>query len=241
MLSGVLYLFICLLLTFSTGSDLMTIVRVTDENFFGNFGFRQSTYSLLDAIPSMSVGLNSTAQDPLGQDFYLDAPGPYLFTDACHQPDGQPNCTFACSNTAAMFGTLKTLHNCQLYPVVAYLYANGSLSSESKQLVQDLRIEPNKTDPSESIILQSISQCLVDYCNDNLNGCQGINETFTGSASYWEELVNSLCEDSFFPVNSDVGGIGVRSCKVGIYGQYLIYSRSMCLTGYRLVLPYLPS
>ena len=195
------------------------ITGITNGTFSQLLGFPLSVYNLGSALfPQID---NSDYTNYFIYDDY-DEGHIYLFTDACQQTDGTHNCSASCSNLTMMFENLETLHNCMVYPAVAFQYANNDLSGPATEIAQNLGIAKNHTNSSTSIITKSIQSCLTVYCSDDVaKGCPGLFDSdvpednpYGNSPSYdfsfqGSSLVDAICEYSLYPVNSDIGGIGV--------------------------------
>lgn len=145
-----------------------------------------------------------------------------LFPNACLQSNGAPNCTAACQNHTQMFSSLKTLHNCAVFPQISIHLANNTLTANALHLVEELKIKPSNPGSSlPSLISNAIQTCLLDSCSAD-SDC---NRTLY--ARNRDHQPNNLTgmnfiDNDFLPfcgsvpafVNADVGGIGVRSKSV---------------------------
>lgn len=193
------------------------IEAVTNQTFAEYSGKPLSTYSIQEALYN----------DPYEEDLSLTS-NLYLFTDACKQADGTSNCTTACSDNATIFENLETWHNCMHYPTIAFQYANNSLSDNAVRTVQGLGIIGHKTNSSTAATTDAIRTCLVDYCSSNAKGCEAEFQRVSTSydegyqiptpyfnSTYWDferdgyQLIEYICDFSSYPVNPDIGGIGV--------------------------------
>ena len=171
------------------------------------YGFLESsqppppTYSLQDALFSPS--------DP-------------LYTHACQQEDGLPNCTAACTDPAQVFSTLANMHNCAMYPLVASIYANHSLSDDAIGLADRLLIKQSMWG---SQLLDTVNSTMIKCLNASCKGSPDCMQTIGWSNYGWDgeqspcwTLVfrnRDLC-DYIIPssiLNTDIGGIGVSWCK----------------------------
>ena len=199
-----------------------------------------STFSLQDALSNNNAQFSNSAYDYAT---FASENGLFVFPDAC-QVDGTTNCTAACQEPGNMFGSLDTLHNCMAYPLISSSYAEKGLSAKDQRLADQLGIIPGRLNSNLSIdITSSIQNCLLDYC-ESIPACS--QSTSTGGASNFtnehrvnqtnvaEFLSNSnffdLCDYLNFPVNTDIGGIGV--CFRPLFREPSTYS----CTGIRVLL-----
>ena len=159
-------------------------------------------------------------QDALNS-FYGSANGTItLFTDACIQGDGTPNCTAACLDKTQMFSSLETLHNCAVFPNISVHLANNALTADARRLAEDLNIRPSSHDSSlPSNISNAIQRCLFDTCKNN-EDCARTLDPINGSNKKYSpyDLTGTLfINNTYFPlcrpipaeINADVGGVGV--------------------------------
>ena len=212
------YTLLCILLIVVIAETLTEdyVYVITNESFQYNVGFSRSTFSLQTAaLPS--AGGSYVHLDPIHGNSLL-------FIDACEQPGKTHNCTVSCNDPAMMFENLETLHNCMVYPVVAYQYSNKSLFPTSIQWLEDLGIVATETNPRNSFQAVQILKCLTEYCSAS-SRCKQEYDTFANlsgdiysvRAGYWTtdhyggKLVRAICDSYTYPINSDVGGIGVCS------------------------------
>ena len=148
-----------------------------------------------------------------------------VFTDACMQRDGTPNCTAACLDTTQMFSNLETLHNCAVFPNISVHLANNALTPAARRLAEDLNIRPSSDDSSlPSRVSNAIQRCLVDSCNNNedcastLNPINGSNRKYSSYDLTGTRFINNtyfpLCAPIPAKINADVGGVGVWSKAV---------------------------
>lgn len=110
-----------------------------------------------------------------------------------------------------------------VYPLLAAQYANDNLTKYAEGTLLDMGIEQNKTNMTSNSITLKIRACPVDYCA-SVPGCQGsfsaptqltpdVDTTDWDFAIEASDLVDSICTYISFPVNPDIGGIGVQRSK----------------------------
>lgn len=217
MLLGIVFLLSAL--SFAYSSENYSIYSVTALTFSALWKAPFSTFGLQDALFS-ERSYSWTAMR--GYDNIYNASRDFtsnktiLFTDAC-QSDGGPNCTATCSKNALMFENMSNLHNCMYYPTIAALSANNSLEPPALEIAQELSIPANNVDLLHNPTTRSIKDCLLDCCadNDKLPGCWKKYD-YPSSQGHWDfgsssyDLVWVICRSLPAPVNSDIGGIGVR-------------------------------
>ena len=122
-----------------------------------------------------------------------------------------------------LFGSLETFHNCLMYPAVAGLYANGSLSHAD--LADSLGIDDKSQDTKAAeTITSQILDCLSDYCGNeqrcktnlqekstiiygNQSTTYGLPTYFTYPSIYSFDIYDYFAPFSF--LNTNVGGVGV--------------------------------
>ena len=172
---------------------------ITLENETTTLSQKTTVLSLHDAFKSTYTSKNDTVT---------------LFPKACLQLDGTQNCTAACQNRTQMFSSLKTLHNCAVFPEISINLANNNLTTNARVLAEELGIKSSYDDSSVlSNISNAIRSCLNDsctldpQCNRTLNGRNSHHSlnNFTGT-----QFIN-ICGPKTAYVNADVGGIGVWS------------------------------
>ncbi len=188
-----------------------------------------NTYSLQDALSVQ--GMNSFPYGMYSFPYGGDG-APYLFNTGC-QYYGVQNCTAACQDRGSAFGTLDTLHNCMMYPIIADQYSKNNLSSDIAQLAHSLGIQKSEW-PSNlsSSVINTIGSCLDAYCTSLgrcMSGAQEWNKysydpdgpgysTFLNRTGLFyfnldpDSYINffDLCSYHSVSVNQDIGGIGVR-------------------------------
>ncbi|KAM0805755.1 hypothetical protein BDR22DRAFT_303494 [Usnea florida] len=137
-----------------------------------------------------------------------------VFPDACKQSDGTFNCTAACLDNTQLFGDLKTLHNCVVFPNISVHLANNTLSPDARHLAENLNIEPSGNGSLlPSNISNAIQRCLIDSCN-NTSGCKfprnfpPSTANLTGTAFINDDYFNP-CSQITAHVDADVAGVGV--------------------------------
>ena len=205
-----------------------------------------------DSVAPPALGLQNAF--PLDE-VYSVVEGIDVFSGACSVA-GLQDCTAACLNPSVMFGSLEIFHNCLVYPAVADLYVNGSLSDSP--LTDSLGIENHsQTTQTATYITSTIYNCLLDYCREDQQ-CQSDlqqNHTFSysvfngsiqgrarplytaSSSIFGFDVCHYVAPFSF--LNADIGGIGVRItlCDFGARSlNYHLLTRFTSPTGFRLVL-----
>ena len=161
-------------------------------------------------------------QDAFGlQDFEFDQIG--VFPKACSVAASQ-NCTASCLDASMMFANLEIFHNCLLYPAVAELYVNGSLSDSP--LTDSLGIhKQSQAMQTANNISTTIYNCLSSYCREDKHCTYDLQQH--SSFSYYieyEEQPNAtifefeICDyvAPFSFLNADIGGIGVSTNSVQV-------------------------
>ena len=148
------------------------------------------------------------------------------------------------------FSTLETLHNCVLYVGIADAYARNNLTSNDTHLADSFAIQKGKNSSSVSMTVNStLTKCFDQYCGTSSVCTELLGDSRwqaslndSGSIPYYYEYTprytvydfseqgDYLCEfiAHSYPLNSDIGGIGV-------YVSYWIQS-SLALLGAFLVL-----
>ena len=210
----------------------------------------------MDALSPWSGSLPSTfsLQDTLASYQYSNV----LFPNGCNQTDGVANCTAACTDKSQAFRTLETLHNCLLYVGIAEFYARQNLSSNDTELADKFVIQKgDMTSPISQQVNHTITACFDQYC-DNSSYCTRFMSTSRWESTlnqsnanhyYFDESsqryyiynlrysiydylheTDYLCTliASSYPLNPDIGGIGV-------YASYWIQA-GLALLGTFLVL-----
>ena len=205
-------------------------------------------------IPLSTLSLQDALFPESGTAF-TDSPysgAPYIFADACTLGDGSQNCTTACSLGGTMFANLQNLHNCMTFQTLSEHYEAKNLTKEATALVETLSI--HATSPNSSLTLnitQQIQTCLVDYCA-SLPLCKDRYSTVDPYTSYdyispyapnstfdlYRDgigLVDNICISVPAPINSEIGGIGVRPPQSKT-ATPLTVSRCIFRTGSKLAL-----
>lgn len=193
---------------------------------------------------SRSLPPSFSLQDAISSPIYQ--PYATLYASGCNQANGPPNCTAACQNPSQAFHALDSLANCVLYVGIADAYARQDLSSNDTKLADNLVIQKGELgSPISRNISSTIRACFDAYCDGSPN-CTGLivstqtegapNESYQNSSPESLNVYNfggqpdDLCGYIVrpFPLNSDIGGIGV-------YASYWIQS-GLALIGTFLVL-----
>ena len=224
-----------ILVSLITDTCAYGLYGVTNQTFSKTFSMPLSLFSIQDALFPADSEIESSSWS------YDDT---FLFTDACRQADGSSNCTISCSNNATVFENLETLHNCMFWQEVSFKYGIKNLTSEQNAVVETLGIVGDKTNSSTSVTTDVIRRCLVDYCANNVEGCQAYVDDsysispFTNYTAFWNEsegreLMQAICDSSSYPVNPDIGGIGVPFNTPIHPKNLLIISRCTSPTGFR--------
>ena len=206
----------------------------------------------MDTLSSWSKSLPSTfsLQDALVSYQYSDV----LFANGCSQTHGGANCTAACTDPSQAFRTLETLHNCILYVGIADAYARQNLSSNDTELADKFVIQKGNTNsPISQKVNTTITNCFDQYC-DNSPYC-----TRLMWSSIWELTLNQSNANRYYPdessqryyiydlqydgeeddlcgfiapsypLNPDIGGIGVYTsywiqAGLALLGTFLVLS-----------------
>lgn len=226
MLLGIVFLLSALSLAYS--SENYSIYSVTNSTFsairevpFSTFGLQDALFSEGSPYPWTVVRDHDNNDNNENASKIDTSTQTMLFTDACKQSDGGPNCTSTCSKNALMFENMSNLHNCMYYPKIAALLGNNSLNTSALEIAQDLSIPASKVDLFHNPTTRRIRDCLLDCCaeNDKLPGCneywkehENDYPIFQGDWDFGADgyrLVSIICRSLPAPVNSDIGGIGV--------------------------------
>ena len=156
-----------------------------------------------------------------------------VFPGACNVA-GSQNCTASCSNASMMFGELEIFHNCLVYPAVAQLYVNGSLSDP--HLADSLGIQ-NQSQPMQTAnnITTTIYTCLSSYCREDEQCTSDLqrfnafyyrnNTEYASENTYWRSYLTypaifefDICKYAapFSFLNADIGGVGVGTNPIKV-------------------------
>ena len=220
----------------------------------------------MDTLSSLSGSLPSTVslQDAFTSYQYSNV----LFANGCNQTDGRANCTAACTDPHQAFRTLETLHNCLLYVGIAEVYAKQNLSSNDTELADSFVIQKgNMTSPISQTVNATITACFDQYC-DNSTECTSLFSTSRWESSLnqsnpyryessrpfyiydvqssiyeYSDETDYLCEliASSYPLNPDIGGIGVYASYWIQAGLALLGAFLVLLWGWRTHYACLPS
>ena len=219
----------------------------------------------MDSLSFWSKSLPSTfsLQDAFTSYQYSNV----LFANGCNQPDGIANCTAACMDKSQAFRTLETLHNCLLYVGIADLYARQNLSSNDTKLADRFVIQKgNAGSPLSQSVNNTITACFHQYCHNStictrlmgrsiwessLNQSNA-NPYYTDETSlryniydfssrlYPKDYLCAFIEPSY-PLNPDIGGIGVYASYWIQAGFALLGTFLVLLWGWRTHYICLPS
>ncbi|KAL8837913.1 MAG: hypothetical protein Q9176_005389 [Flavoplaca citrina] len=111
-----------------------------------------------------------------------------------------------------MFTDLPTLHNCFMFGNVSN---GGSETAAKLQLINELNATANN-------VARVLDDCLTNYCH-TIPDCMGASKSYMDLPSLWSDssygftnfsgkgptLVDSICSNVPWRINSDVGGIGI--------------------------------
>ena len=222
----------------------------------------------MDTLSLLSGSLPSTfsLQDALSSNQYPNV----LFPHGCNQTDGAANCTAACTDQSQAFSTLETLHNCLLYVGIAEFYARQNLSSNDTELADKFVIQKGDiSSPISEKVNDTITACFDQYC-DNSTVCTRLmsssrwestynHSNSTGYYSYdssqryniynlqsnydYSDGTDYLCTliASSYPLNPDIGGIGVYASYWIQAGLALLGTFLVLLWGWRTHYACIPS
>lgn len=114
-----------------------------------------------------------------------------------------------------MFGSLPTLHNCFMF---ANVTRQSSNNTEVEKTAKELHYLDDGGNATAETVAQVLEDCLSSYC-DTLPLCSEEAIVYDSlSTSLWGDneqhskgnaLVNSICNNIPWKINSDLGGIGV--------------------------------
>ena len=165
-----------------------------------------SIYTFQDAILSFEkTGLNSISQSLA------------LFTDGCVQNNGSRDCSIACQNATLVFGSMPTLHNCLLYPIIATALLDGNFDGESAKLAAYHGISVENASAANETVA-NIQQCLSDYCTSTPScsksgtgqNIQSVPPTVCdGRPNGTCYNHTNICQSVYAPVIDDIAGVGV--------------------------------
>ena len=205
-----------------------------EEDFLS---FTPTTFSLQEAVRPLFMPYTPTGHSSW-EDIQQQYPA-YIFNDACPgASSGTQDCNYTCSDVTQAFNSLETFHNCISYPLVTQLYGEGNISattSDGTSLENLGFFKHNSGYDASSLMTESLTECLRSYCDtssecgdqlpensssvvnspDNLYlyfGRPGAyHETTSNNITNPYTFVDIICSLQSAGLNSDVGGIGVRT------------------------------
>jgi len=127
-----------------------------------------------------------------------------LYNTGCQMPDGGWNCTAACLDTDlgpymvwnSTFSTY-TLHNCMVFPYIAYLLATGNLTAQAENVSKTYQIPPDANLAySGKLGWPVINNCIENFCSTkgtpgcDQNPSMRMNYTYYPNEKYHDQYDN---------------------------------------------------